>query len=215
MNLPANAYGVGVLLVLVLPGVVWMTVRTAVRGRVPHDRDIAARVLQALVVSAILDTVYVLAFGSALVDGVKDAGRGQTPHPRLAAAALLFLAVALPAALAYVFRGRPTWTSVPTRLGDVRLPLTSSGYDSAPTAWDKKAPGLGGHWIRIRIADQTWIGGWYGNDSYISTYPEPRDIFIEDQHHVAADGTIGSRVDGSAGVWLAVKDGDVVEWIDP
>lgn len=215
MTVPANAYGVAVLLVLVLPGVVWTSVRTAVRGRLPHDRDVTARVLQALAISAVLDTVYVVVFGSALVDGLRAGVRGQSAHPRLGAAGLLLLAVVVPAALAYLAHGRPTWRAVKTPVGVVRLPLSASGYDTAPTAWDKKAPGLGGHWIRIRVADRTWVGGWFGNDSYVSTYPEPRDLYVEEQHHVDSSGVIGPPVEGSAGFWLALKEGDTVEWVKP
>ncbi len=215
MNIPTDANGVVVLLVLVLPGVVWTTVRTAVRGQFPQDRDVAARVLQSLVISAVLNAAYLLMFGSAAVERVKSGAQGNSSHPRLAASAVLVLAVIVPATLAYLVHGRPTLRPVTTAVGTFRLPLSSSGYESAPTAWDKKAPALGGHWIRIRVADRTWVGGWYGDESYVSTYPEPRDIYIEDQHHVGEDGMIGAAVDGSAGVWLALKDGDIVEWIKP
>jgi hypothetical protein len=69
--------------------------------------------------------------------------------------------------------------------------------------------------VRIRIGEGKWVGGWYGNDSFISTYPEPRDIYIQAQHHVDEGGQFCGRVQGTAGVWFSVRDGDVVEWVEP
>jgi hypothetical protein len=221
MTLPTNAFGVAALVILLLPGIVWTTVRTAVRGRLPDDRDVAGRVLQAVVVSTVLDTFYLLLLGNTAVKAARGAATGRPEHPRLAALTVLVLAVIIPAGLAYLAHARPTLrpaTSGPLtrgRLAGRRFPLPALGHEPTPTAWDKAAPSLGGHWIRVRLDQGKWIGGWYGNRSFVSTYPEPRDLYIEDQHHVDADGTIGPQVDGTAGVWLAIKDDQVVEWIRP
>jgi hypothetical protein len=90
-----------------------------------------------------------------------------------------------------------------------------TGYRGTPTAWDHAAPSRGGRFVRIRIGPGRWVGGWFGNDSYVSTYPEPPDIFLESQWAVDTEGQIGERVAKTAGVWLRLRDGDIVEWVDP
>jgi len=216
MSLPVNAYGVGVLVILVLPGVVWTSVRIAVRGRVAHDRDVSARILQALMVSVVLDATYILVAGDRLVGQIRAAARGEVAQPRVSAAAVLILMVAVPALLAYLVYGRPRWRNLKIRgLHWLRLPLSQSGYEATPTVWDWAAPQRGGCWVRIRVGEGKWVGGWYGDQSFVSTYPEARDIYVEEQHHVDAAGVIGGLAAGSAGFWLSLKDGDVVEWVNP
>jgi hypothetical protein len=61
--IPTTQYGVGVFLILVLPGIVYAAVRTGASGMRSQDRDVAARVLQALLVSVLLDTTYLLLLG--------------------------------------------------------------------------------------------------------------------------------------------------------
>ena len=68
-------------------------------------------------------------------------------------------------------------------------------------------------WVRIRIADRVWVGGRFGETSYFSTYPEPRDIFIEEQYVMGDLGAFIEPVVRSAGVWVAVTDEYIVEWL--
>lgn len=39
-------------------------------------------------------------------------------------------------------------------------------------------------------------------------------MFVETQYHVGPDGSFGAPVDGSAGLWLSIKDDYVVEWTE-
>jgi hypothetical protein len=68
-------------------------------------------------------------------------------------------------------------------------------------------------WVRVRIAPGQWVGGRFADGSYFSTYPESRDLFIEDQYVVKEDGSFGERVPSSSGVWLSIRDDYVVEWL--
>lgn len=215
MDVPTDAFGVLALVILVLPGIVWISVRTAVRGRQPNDADVAGRVLQALVVSVALDATYLLAVGSGAIDRLTAAADIGSRDARLAAGSVLVLGIAVPAVLAYLVYGEPEWKPVHHRAPRwLVLPRRTTTQQSTPTAWDKAAPNLGG-WVRIRMSEGQWIGGWVGEGSYVSTYPEPRDIYVSDQHNVAADGTFGEAIPDNAGFWLAIRDGDVVEWIHP
>ncbi len=232
MDVPADAFGVLALVVLVLPGIVWVAVRTAVRGRRPNDADVAGRVLQALLISVTVDASYALCLGPTTVKRIRTVRDLDAAGTRTAAGAVLVLGVAIPALLAHLVHGQVALVGVLRRPVEewprglrwlrrlcgsdwLHLLRSESTQRSIPTAWDSAAPGLGGRWIRIRTADGKWVAGWYANGSYVSTYPEPRDIYVEDQHSVDKDGTIGGPVPNSAGFWMALRDGDIVEWIDP
>jgi hypothetical protein len=216
MIIPSSAYGIVVFIVLVLPGIVYGITRAAVSGTRAHDKDWSARILQALLVSIGLDAVYLLIFGRHIVSALTAGRETLTDHPRQVAIAALILGIVIPAIGAYLIHGQLRWQQVSTRGRFVlKLPRRQTGYRPAPTAWDEVARNLEGRWVRVRIGDGKWIGGWFGSKSYVSTYPEPRDIYIEDQHLIDAAGVIGSQLPDTAGVWLAIKDGDIVEWIDP
>lgn len=75
-------------------------------------------------------------------------------------------------------------------------------------------PALGGKWVRIRIGNGQWVAGWFDADSYVSCYPEPRDIYIAYQYEVDRTGRIGGILPQSAGVWLSLKEGDIIEWLN-
>lgn len=210
--IPSTALGLLVLLVLVIPGTVYAAVRTAVGGRGPHDREIGTRILRAIIASALLDAVYLSIFGNWLLELYRP--DDLTQHARLAGATGLTLGIVMPALLAYVIHGRPRVArgNLP-KFPWIPWPKSTTGYETTPTAWDWAVRG-GGKWIRIRVTPGQWVGGWFGSQSFVSTYPEPRDIFIEDQHHVDPGGVIGEAVEGSAGVWLAIEDGYVIEWVE-
>ena len=59
--------------------------------------------------------------------------------------------------------------------------------------------------------------GWrlVGTDSFLSGYPEPRDIFIQSQWRLSEDGTFIEKVADTQGVYVSCGDVDVVEWLDP
>ncbi|MFJ9151765.1 DUF6338 family protein [Streptomyces sp. NPDC102270] len=216
MTIPTTAYAVSVFLVLVLPGIVYGVVRATVSGTRPHDRGWTPRVLQAILVSILLNTLYLLVLGKTAVIWVTGGTDTLRAHPRLAALAVLCLGLLVPALLAYLRHGEPRWREVRV-IGrfPVRVPARGTTNSPVPTAWDQVASRLEGRWVRIRLSDGRWVGGWFATKSFVSTYPEPRDIFIEDQHHIAPDGTIGDPVNATAGVWVSLKDGDIVEWLRP
>src|SRR5215207_9122353 len=124
MPVPTTAYGVAVLLILFIPGIVYAAVRTAVCGQRSHDREVPARVLQALMVSALLDALYLLLFGKWAVDLLSGRGAGLLEHPRAVALAVLLLGIAVPAALAYFIHGQVQWrqpsAQIPTWLAFLR-----------------------------------------------------------------------------------------------
>lgn len=88
-------------------------------------------------------------------------------------------------------------------------------FSSIPRAWDFAAPVRGEHFIRIETADGKFFGGWFSVNSFVSTYPEPHDIFVERQWKLDERGRFLHEVTGSNGLWYAVQPGDIIDWINP
>ncbi|UQS25191.1 DUF6338 family protein [Amycolatopsis thermalba] len=206
MQAPSTVVQLALLVLLVLPGITYQFVRERRRGPVPGERDLGERVLRAIVASIALDAAYAIVAGPALVRLARGTGPGDwtgfTEQPRLvgAVAVLLFLVVpALAAgAVSLVERRR-----------------RGSRYLRTPTAWDHAFRDREPCFVRVRLKDGNWAGGWYGHRSYASSYPHPPELYLESARVMGPDGSFGARVHGTAGLRLRAEDFDVLEFVEP
>jgi hypothetical protein len=214
--IPSTATQLLVALLLLTPGFAFTATRSRLRGPTPADGDIGQRILTSIVAGAALDAVYVIVLGHRVtgIFGTDLEPVTWRDHPRgLALLAIGLLGLA-PAALAWLddlrSRGR---LDIPLP-GDRRIRLRYTGrYDPTPSAWDFAGPPRGGTFIRVRLADGSWVGGWFGEDSYLSTWPEPHDLFIESQWRLDPDGKFLEKVADNDGVYVSCPQGVVVEWV--
>lgn len=213
MSLPTDAFGVLFYLALIVPGVVFISVRAQFRGFRDVDRSVGARILLAFVVSAVFDAVYVAAIGAPIATRVQ---RNEELSPgEVGALGWLFvlLALVIPAVISWiVYGGGPLLRPLHLAAARLRAKITDARYESTPTAWDLVTTTTEAGWVRVRLADGVWVGGRFGDNSYFSTYPEPRDLFIEEQYVMSETGEFGAPLPLSGGVWVAVRDDYLVEW---
>ncbi|WP_282777463.1 DUF6338 family protein [Nocardia sp. CC201C] len=212
--LPTTLIGVVVLIALVLPGVIYSATRARFCGFRSTDRELGAHVVRAITFSFIIDSIYLVAFGDRLLNWFEMTS-GKPAHPRELGIALFTLGALLPAVIATILFGKIRRKTRIIWRWTFRYPWPTSPHEPTPTAWDKAAPNLSDCWVRVRLSDDRWIGGWVSSRSYVSTYPEPPDIYLESQHHMTEDGEIGSEIENTAGVWVPLKEASVVEWIHP
>ncbi|WP_417512460.1 DUF6338 family protein [Microbacterium sp.] len=214
MSLPSDGLGVLFYLALIVPGVVFISVRAQFRGFRDVDRSVGARILLAFVVSAVFDAVYVASIGPLVATRGAELTAGE-----VGTLGWLFvlLAILVPALVSWiVYGGGPLLRPLHEIAGKLRRKITDSRYEGTPTAWDLVTTTTEAGWVRVRLADGVWVGGRFGNSSYFSTYPEPRDLFIQEQFVMSEDGDFGEPLPLSGGVWVAVRDDYLVEWIhDP
>ncbi len=192
----------------VLPGVVYQYVRERWRGPRPAEQQIGERILRALVASLTLDALYAVAAGPQLVRLSRSGNswfQGLAEHPRTAGLWTLALYIAIPAAAAAAVTWRERRTA-------------QSVFRPAPTAWDyvfgdriAATP----RFVRARLKDGRWVGGWYGPRSFASGYPNPNDLYLEREYEMNADGSFGAAVQSSAGFYLRAEDSDILEFINP
>lgn len=231
--LPETLPQVVVATVVAMPGLIYASVRTTLGGYRSADARLGSRVLHAVVVGVLLDLLYVALFGSALVSIFVIDDKGKLPDLRQAALVALVLGAAVPAALAAVRHGALEWTPPQTGVlsrayaglakryeglgprlaGRIGKVSKHSPFEATPTAWDWAAPHMCDRYVRVRMADGTFLGGYFGGRSYISTYPEPHDIFIDEPWELDDDGNFLGVSEQPAGIWVSLTDGSIVEWI--
>ncbi|MFS0717119.1 DUF6338 family protein [Arthrobacter sp. 1P04PC] len=215
MQLPTSVYGVTALILLVIPGVSFSTARTLLIGHRNIDTTIGVRILEAVFASVVFDCLYAIVFGNLFTfDDLRDPDF-VLKNVGLLGLLVLALLITVPCVVALLIFG--TTTKVQITRGPLKgrtIPVLTRSYESTPTAWDKEAQRIeSGRFVRVRLEDGAWVGGWFSTRSFLSTYPQPRDIFIESQYEMTDDGVFGQKIDGTAGVWLAVTEKCVIEWV--
>lgn len=79
------------------------------------------------------------------------------------------------------------------------------------TAWDWKFGAMGDEWVLITLKDGTRIGGLCGRDSFVSSNPDERDLYIESIYRVDGDDRYSTR-DERRGVWIASGEISTIEF---
>jgi hypothetical protein len=216
MSLPTDQFSLASYLILLVPGIVFTAVRGQLRGFRDVDRSVSSRILQAFLVSVIFDSIYIAIFGFALTQRL-ETGAPPSPTEVAVGSGLFFcIAIVIPSTVAWLIYGdAPMLRRPQSMFGRFRRGITNSRYESTPTAWDLATTQTTAQWVRVRIDKDVWVGGVFSNQSYFSTYPEPRDLFIERQYILDEAGQFLGPVEGTAGVWVAIQDNYVVEFLQP
>lgn len=217
MIIPDTAYQLAVVLVLVVPGIVFAATARWWSGPTPEDRDFSVRLARAIAISVVLDGLYAVALGPFIVHFARQKPQfgggpsGFATDPRLAALLALVLLVVVPVmfGLCLQIRRRP----VATRDHWWEFACLVGKHQATPSGWDRAAPKLGACFVRVFTVDGVWVGGWVGANAYVSTYPEPRDIFIDVEWHLNDDGSFDRPVDGTLGLYVPLSGGDRVAWL--
>ena len=204
---PSTALQLGLLVLVVLPGITYQFLRERWRGPVPGERDLGERVLRSITASILLDTLYLIVAGPALLRLVRSAGTrgwdGLAQNARQAGLLGLLLFVAVPAAAAWGV----TWWQ--------RRKAPDTRFRSTPTAWDQMFQNRGSCFVRVRLRDGAWAGGWYGSRSYATSYPQPNELFLQTAWVMAPDGRFVRPIARSAGLHVRGSDIDMLELLLP
>ncbi|MFD5494378.1 DUF6338 family protein [Streptomyces sp. NPDC127091] len=180
-------------------------VRERARGLAPRHKDLGERILRAVTAGIVLDTVYVLLGGPWLVRLVYDRHRGwltgAADHPREAALAAVLLLVILPAGAAWLV----SWSGSRG---------SRSAHESIPTAWDATFRRRGHCLVRARLKSGYWVGGWYGETSYASSYPEAADLYLQTAWAVSGTGRFERPLEQSDGLYIRMDDVELLDFIE-
>jgi hypothetical protein len=204
---PTTVLQLGLLVLVVLPGITYQFLRERWRGPVPGERDLGERVLRSLVASMLLDALYLIVAGPALAPlanrTVAKGWDGVVEQAQLLGLLGLLLFLVVPAVAA----GTVTWWQ--------RRRLRGARYRSTPTAWDRMFQNRGSCFVRMRLKDGAWAGGWYGSQSYATSYPQPAELFLQTAWIMDPDGSFVRPIERSAGMHVRATDVDLLELLLP
>ncbi len=197
---PSTATQLILVIIVLLPGVTYQLLRERWRGPLPGEQQLGERVLRAVTASIVLDAAAFVVLGPQLMEfyGADGDWSGVRAHPRLAAGAVLLLLIALPAAAA-------------ATVSVVQRRVKQGRYLPTPTAWEHMFHDRLPCYVRARLKDGRWVGGWYGPGSFVTTYPHPPTIYLTVACRMHADGSFQELVRRSAGIHLRGEDIDVLE----
>jgi hypothetical protein len=86
--------------------------------------------------------------------------------------------------------------------------------DSRERSWDFAFSSHAHFFVRAKLKTGERVGGWFGDDSFASAYPEPQDVFLEEAWGLTEDGTPDQPVPGSRGLLLRQDDVELLELIE-
>ncbi|MEU2134568.1 DUF6338 family protein [Streptomyces sp. NPDC056004] len=213
MQPPSTVAQLAALVLLLLPGLTYQFLRERWRGPVASEAQLGERMLRAVTASVALNGLYVIAAGPALVGAWRQAkGPGKSgvsaltqlvaTHPRAVGLWALVLFLGVPAAAA-------------AAVSHAERRKARTAYRPVPTAWDYAlgARDAGPCFVRARLKDGTWVGGWFGSRSYTSGYPRDPDLYLQWSYQMGPDGSFGARVEGTDGIYLRLSDVDILEMV--
>ncbi|MDO1482245.1 DUF6338 family protein [Rhodococcus ruber] len=197
-------------LLAVIPGFVYQGVRRSYAGPSPEDRDLGVRLMRALAFSGLIGLIYLALLGTTLRDFVRqpidDLSEGEIFSASLLAIVLVFV---VPSAIALAHHGWSAKRNLPSTSWRDRFSM----YDPTPTAWDFATRNLEPGSVRILTNDGKWIGGIAGGGSFFTSYPDPREIFLEEAWELNENGEFVQAINGSAGVWVRCDDVQLVQFL--
>jgi hypothetical protein len=85
----------------------------------------------------------------------------------------------------------------------------------APTPWDFAFGEGRPCFVRIELQDGRLIGGYFGDRSFASAYPEPEDLFLEEAWGLSPDGSFEAILPESLGMLVSRDEIRVLELLTP
>lgn len=210
--LPQSWLQVVVIVVAVMPGFVYRSTLRGISGPDPEEKEVAVRLLRAVVASAVFAALYAVVAGPWIEARVPR--EVEAVDARLLGGLGLLLGVVVPFTAAwarYWVSTSRAWLSVLALLA--RLTRFRRPYDPTPTAWDHALRDRPEGWVRVLTGDGRWVGGWFGTASYASSWPEPRDLFIEVEYALTAEGAFTGEVVATQGCYVRCDDARLVDFI--
>lgn len=183
---------------------IYQFVRERFRGLASGHKELGERILRALTAGIALDTLYVLIGGDWLVKLIYNRQQGwltgAAADPRLAALTALVLLIVIPAGAAWV-------VSLRSKRGK------DATHEATPTAWDAAFSNRSHCLVRARLKSGQWIGGWYGEKSYTSGYPQPADLYLQSAWALSKTGRFERPLEQSGGLYIRMDEVECLDFI--
>lgn len=198
--MPGSLSQMLVLLVFIVPGFVLMRVKRVAYPTV--EPGTAGTVLDSLALSC---AVYALVSPLLYLCYLR---RWQATRPLLFALLTLFILLIVPCVLGVVYVGM-------TKAGKARWLREFLGFPHPdPTAWDYHFRKERAYWVWLTFKSGKVMAGLFGPNSFASSFPHNRDIYIEKLLRLDEHGRVVELVDKSAGALVMMEEVERIQFFE-
>lgn len=211
--MPETWMQVAVILTVVLPGFIYQGSLRSVGGPLPEEREFGIRILRAIAASAVFAGLYAVFLGPIVVRYVEEPFRALADVQWLGIV-FLVLVVAVPwvAARAWFYGRTSHWFTRSSGWVLEHLKWRQQ-WNPTPSAWDFAFGKAQSGWVRVRLADGSFAGGWFSTKSYASSFPEPQELYLEVGYVMTDQGIFKDEVSAPGGMVVRCQDAIVVDFI--
>ena len=93
--------------------------------------------------------------------------------------------------------------------------LTGSISQPSPTSWEgffsAKAEN---YYVRFYLKTGEKLGGYYGDDSFATSFPHGEEIYVEEVWRLDEDGRFAEQIEGTKGAFVSREDCTLLEFFE-
>lgn len=92
--------------------------------------------------------------------------------------------------------------------------LRGTTMHPSPTAWDYFFDSGKIYWVKFYLTNGEQIGGFYGKNSFVSTFPNMQQIYVEELYALEEDGSFKQEsLEGTNGAIINRENCDYIEFL--
>ena len=127
-----------------------------------------------------------------------------TDHPYWYTTILMIILLVPPVIWPFLYRRLLRWQWLASK---IQLPY--------PTAWDYFFDRRVSVFVLVQLKNGSKLGGYYGSESYATSFPTEGDIYLETVYRVDEDGKFKESIDGSGGAIIRKDQYELIEFFKP
>ena len=127
-----------------------------------------------------------------------------TDHPYWYTTILMIILLVPPVIWPFLYRRLLRWQWLASK---IQLPY--------PTAWDYFFDRRVSVFVLVQLKNGSKLGGYYGSESYATSFPTEGDIYLETVYRVDEDGKFKESIDGSSGAIIRKDQYELIEFFKP
>lgn len=99
--------------------------------------------------------------------------------------------------------------------GFLRGGAKGSSTPASPTSWDWFfSENASNYYVRFHLKTGEKLGGYYGENSFATSFPNKQEVYIEEEWHLDEDGQFSEPIEGTKGAFVNREDCSLVRFLE-
>jgi hypothetical protein len=99
--------------------------------------------------------------------------------------------------------------------GFIRRTAKGSSSHPSPTSWDWFfSENANNYYVRFHLKTGEKLGGYYGENSFATSFPHKQEVYIEEEWHLDEDGKFTEPIEGTKGTIVNREDCSLVQFLE-